>query len=95
MKGETFRARCVCLGTEILLGWIMSVSRRFNSQMVGNRSTAVRKTILDDPLQHATPGSHFIVKYLCYPICRVIIFWEIRKVTSPEWTPETRVLSLG
>jgi len=61
MKGETFRAWYICLGTEIMLGWNISVSRRFNSQMAGNRSTAVPKTILDDPLQPATPGPHFIV----------------------------------
>lgn len=78
-----------------MLGWNISLSRQFNSQMVGNRSTAVRKTILDDPLRLAPPRSHFIVTYLCYLIRRVIIFWEIRKVSSPEWPPETRVLSLG
>jgi len=78
-----------------MLGWNISVCRRFNSQMVGNRSTAVRKAILDDPLQPATPGPHCIVKYLCYPICQVVIFWEIRKFSSPEWPPKINVLSLG
>jgi hypothetical protein len=76
-----------------MLGWNMSVSRRFNSQIVRNRSTAVRKTILDDPILPAPPRPHSIVTYLNHPIRRVIIFWEIREVGSPEWPPETRVLN--
>lgn len=67
-----------------MLGLTMSVSRRFNSQIVGKRSTAVRKTILDDPLLPAPPRPHSIVTYLYYRIRRVIIFWEIREVSSPE-----------
>lgn len=52
-KLETFSEWCVYLATEIHLGWNVSVSRRFSSQIVGNRSTAVGKAMFDDPLLRA------------------------------------------
>jgi hypothetical protein len=63
MKGETLFEWCLCLGSEIKLGWNVPVSWRFNSQMVGKRSTALRKTMSVDPILPAPPRPHLIVTH--------------------------------